>query len=148
MSPSVYLSSERGLCQAMLFEGPERNQVRGSSTRKRVARPHSDSTLIRVDRSAVDSILERSFELTRGVRIVPDVQNGVTLGMRVYGVGPESLLAALGLQNGDRVERINGVPMTTPEAALSLYANLRYAQSFEIGLNRANRPFKLEIRVD
>jgi hypothetical protein len=149
MSPSVFISNEHGLCQAMLFESPETAVTPSKSTaHKKTTRGQTQSTEIRVDRSAVNSIFERAFELTRDTRIVPEVKDGSTIGIRVFGVHPDSLLAALGLENGDRIERVNGAPISTMEAALSVYTKLQSAERVAVDLNRAGRPFRIDIRVD
>ncbi len=148
MSPSVYLSNGRSVCQAMLFEAAQPSQRSASSKAARASKPaHSQLTEIQIDRSAVDSIFERLFELTRTVRIVPDVRDGKPFGVRLFGIGSESLLAALGVENGDRIERINGVPVTNIEAAMSLYANLRYSSHFEVSIDRRGQPHTIEISV-
>jgi general secretion pathway protein C len=149
LSPSVFLASERGLCQAMLFEKPEKSASPNPSIPRRKSDVRvAQSTEIRIERSAVDRIFERAYELTQGVRIVPDVKDGVARGMRVFGVHPDSLLAALGIKNGDRIERVNGMSISTPEGALSAYTNMRYAQQFNVEIERAGRPAHIEIRVN
>jgi type II secretory pathway component PulC len=58
------------------------------------------------------------------------------------------LLAALGIENGDRLERVNGASVATPEGALNAYTSMRYAQQFDVEVNRAGRPVHIEIRVN
>ncbi len=139
----------RGLCQAMLFETPEKIvKPSVSSPRKKIRSTQAQSTEVRIERSAVDSIFERVYELTQGIRVVPDIKDGVAQGMRVFGVHPDSLLAALGIENGDRIERVNGASIATPEGALNAYTSMRYAQQFSVEVDRAGRPVNIEIRVN
>jgi membrane-associated protease RseP (regulator of RpoE activity) len=47
--------------------------------------------------------------------MTPEFDNGVLRGVRLSGVGPTSVLARLGFENGDRIESINGFPMNDLE---------------------------------
>jgi general secretion pathway protein C len=72
---------------------------------------------VEIDRSAVPTLRDRALDLTRGARIVPDGE-----GVRISGIRPDSLLAALGVQNGDRLVRIGGADVRNPTAMLGLLA--------------------------
>ena len=149
MSPSVFIANEQGLCQALLFELPETAVTPSKSpTHKQTPRGQAQSTEIRIDRIAVNSIFERAFELTRDIRIAPEINNGNTIGMRVFGVHPDSLLAALGLENGDRIERVNGASISTMQDAMSVYTKLQSAKRVAVDLTRSGRPFRIDIRID
>ncbi|MFO0661044.1 MAG: type II secretion system protein GspC [Polyangiaceae bacterium] len=76
------------------------------------------ATEFNVDRSAIDKILENQNELIRSARVVPEQENGKTVGVRLFGVRPDSLLGSLGLENGDRLQTINGFDLSNPEKAL------------------------------
>jgi general secretion pathway protein C len=52
-----------------------------------------------VDRSVVDKILENQAELMRSARIVPEQKDGKVVGIRMFGIRPDTLLGSLGLQN-------------------------------------------------
>lgn len=149
MSPSVLLSGKSGVCQAMTFERAEPKSANRTQSRypsRRTAQ--SDHTEVLIERSAVDAIFERALELTQGLRVAPDVRNGAVTGMRLFGVRPDSLPAKLGFQNGDTIERVNGVALNSPEAALSLYATARALQRFDVDVNRAGKQARIEIQVN
>src|SRR5262249_35426882 len=80
-----------------------------------------------VDRQVVDKILENQAELMRSARIVPEQENGKVVGIRLFGIRPDTLLGTLGMENGDRLQTINGFDMASPEKALEAYARLRSA---------------------
>ena len=86
-------------------------------------------TEFQVDRSVVDKILENQAQLMRSARIVPEQKDGKIVGIRLFGIRPDTLLGTLGLQNGDRLEQINGFDMASPEKALEAYARLRTARA-------------------
>lgn len=104
-------------------------------------------TEFEIDRTAVDKILEDQSSLMRSARIVPEQKDGKTVGIRLFGVRPETLLGQLGLKNGDRLESINGFDMGSPEKALEAYARLRTADSLKIKLNRRGQDTTLDFTI-
>lgn len=104
-------------------------------------------TEFEIDRTAVDKILEDQSALMRSARIVPEQKDGKTIGIRLFGVRPETLLGTLGLKNGDRLESINGFDMGNPEKALEAYARLRTADSLKIKLNRRGQDTTLDFKI-
>jgi general secretion pathway protein C len=100
-----------------------------------------------VDRGVVDKILENQAELMRQARIVPEQQDGKVVGIRLFGVRPDTLLGTLGMENGDRLEKINGFDMTSPEKALEAYARLRTADHLTVSVNRHNQATNLDYNI-
>jgi general secretion pathway protein C len=154
-TPSVWLSNGGTLCQAMLFKtqpvlpaapataaaappppvapsvGPSPVPADIASKIQRIS-----DTEFNIDRSVVDKILENQAELMKSARIVPETKDGKVLGIRLFGIRPDTLLGTLGLQNGDRLESINGFNMGSPEKALEAYARLRTASQLDVSVNR------------
>ena len=98
-------------------------------------------TEFNVDRGVVDKILENQAELTRQARIVPEQENGKVVGIRLFGVRQNTPPGALGMENGDRLEKINGFDMTSPEKALEASARLRTSDYLTVSVNRrGSRP--------
>ncbi len=100
-----------------------------------------------VDRGVVDKILENQAELMRTARIVPEQENGKMVGIRLFGVRPDTLLGVLGMENGDRLQTINGFDMTSPEKALEAYARLRTADHLTIQINRRGANQNLDYNI-
>ena len=100
-----------------------------------------------VDRGVVDKILENQAELMKTARIVPEQENGKVVGIRLFGVRPDTLLGVLGMENGDRLETINGFDMTSPEKALEAYARLRTADHLTIKVNRRGSATNLDYNI-
>ena len=158
-TPAVWLSSNGTLCQAMLFKtqptlpaapapaaavappppapagGPNPVPADIASKIQKVS-----DTEFNIDRSVVDKILENQAELMKSARIVPETKDGKVLGIRLFGIRPDTLLGTLGLQNGDRLESINGFNMGSPEKALEAYARLRTASQLDVTVNRRGAP--------
>jgi general secretion pathway protein C len=105
------------------------------------------ATEYNVDRSAIDKILENQQLIMRSARIVPETENGKTVGIRLFGVRQDSLLGLIGIENGDRLERINGFDVASPEKALEAYARLRSADKLTVQVNRRGQPTTLDFHI-
>lgn len=104
-------------------------------------------TEFNIDRGVVDKILENQADLMRQARIVPEQENGRTVGIRMFGIRPETLLGTLGMVNGDRLQTINGFDMSSPEKALEAYARLRTAEKLTISLNRNGQNMNIDYNI-
>ncbi len=100
-----------------------------------------------VERSVVDQILENQSELMRSARIVPEKEGDKVVGIRLFGVRPDSLLGTLGLENGDRLMSINGFEVSDPQRALEAYARLRTADRLTVSLNRKGKPMNIDFNI-
>jgi general secretion pathway protein C len=105
------------------------------------------ATEFNVDRGIVDKILENQAELMKQARIVPEQENGKVVGIRLFGVRNDTLLGALGMENGDRLQSINGFDMTSPEKALEAYARLRTADHMTVQINRKGSNMNLDYNI-
>jgi general secretion pathway protein C len=161
-SPSVWMSNGPTICQAVLFTKQPEASAPAPSV---LPMPHHgrgaagvpediaskiqkvSDTEFNVDRGVVDKILANQAELMRSARIVPEQQNGKVVGIRLFGIRPNTLLGTLGLQSGDRLESINGFDMTSPEKALQAYARLQTASSLDVKINRRGNPMDIEYNI-
>jgi general secretion pathway protein C len=89
-----------------------------------------------VQRQTVDSLLGNMSVLSRSARIVPEIRDGKAVGFRLFSVRPDGPFAKIGLQNGDVISAINGLEMTTPDNALTVYTKLKSASHLSVGLER------------
>jgi general secretion pathway protein C len=105
------------------------------------------ATEFNVDRGVVDKILENQADLMRQARIVPEQENGKVVGIRLFGVRPDTLLGVLGMENGDRLQTINGFDMASPEKALEAYARLRTADHLTVQVNRKGQNMNLDYNI-
>ncbi len=96
----------------------------------------------------LDLFLDNQPVLLRSARIVPEVVAGKPTGIRLFGVRPDGLLGRLGFENGDRVERVMGKSVATPENALEAYAAMRGAKLIEIDIVRRGAAKKLVVRIE
>jgi general secretion pathway protein C len=157
----VWMTTGSQLCQTQMFKPPAGPSVAAAPPPAPMpsggATPVSDDIKkgiqrigpneFNVDRSVVDKILENQAELMRQARIVPEQENGKVVGIRLFGVRSDTLLGALGMENGDRLEKINGFDMTSPEKALEAYARLRTADHLTISLNRKGQEQNMDYNI-
>jgi general secretion pathway protein C len=158
----VWLSGGTQLCQASMFAPP----AAASAAPPPAAAPPAagggpgaldpaiakgiqkvSATEFNVDRGVVDKILENQADLMRQARIVPEQENGKMVGIRLFGVRPDTLLGVLGMENGDRLQTINGFDMTSPEKALEAYARLRTADQLVVQVNRKGSNMNLDYNI-
>ena len=170
-TPAVWIESGTIVCQAMLFRTqppvgaaptpaaptpapsaapPEPPKSTGAPTlpsdiASKIQK--ISDTEYNIDRSVVDKILENQAELMRSARIVPEQKDGKVVGVRLFGIRPDTLLGTLGLQNGDRLETINGFNMASPEKALEAYARLRTASALNVKVNRRGTPVSVDYHI-
>jgi len=163
-SPSVWLTNAGSLCQLLLFAVQPTPAPAVAAAPAQPAAPRRggpakvpddiaqkiqkvSETEFNVDRAVVDKILENQAELMRSARIVPEQQAGKVVGIRMFGIRPDTLLGTLGFQNGDRLESINGFNMASPEKALEAYARLRTASNLNVKVNRRGKPLSIDFRI-
>jgi general secretion pathway protein C len=58
-----------------------------------------------------------------------------------------SLLGLLGLENGDRLQQINGFDMSSPEKMLEAYARLRNADHLTLQVSRRGANQNLDYTI-
>ncbi len=159
----VWFQNGSSLCQAMLFKQPDMPaakpvEVAPPPSPSKGGAPGLDPALAKgiqkvsanefnIDRGVVDKILENQSELMRQARIVPEQENGKTVGIRLFGIRPETLLGTLGMENGDRLQTINGFDMASPEKALEAYARLRTADKLVVQVNRRGQNMNLDYNI-
>ena len=165
-SPSVWLTNNEQVCQVLLFKvqaqptppaatpepqaAPEPPRHTGAGTvppdiASKIQKV--SDTEFNVDRQVVDKILENQAELMKSARIVPESKDGKVVGIRLFGIRPDTLLGTLGLQNGDRLEAINGFNMGSPDKALEAYARLRTAGNLKVDINRRGSPTTINFNI-
>jgi general secretion pathway protein C len=156
----VWLEGVAGLCQARLFApvvpkvvisgpGDGATPPPRSALETEVARQivKTGPNEFQIERSAVDRILEAQQELMKA-RLMPEKEGDRVVGLKIFGIKPESVLGMLGIQNGDRLETINGFPFGDPEKMLEAYARLRTgADRLSLHLTRAGKPMNVDYSI-
>lgn len=99
-------------------------------------------------RSFVERVLQRQQSAIAGARAVLYQHDGQVLGVMLSGIRRSSLLAKLGLRNGDLLRSINGYALTTLDDALDAYAKLRNASRLSLAVVRRERAITLGYRIE
>lgn len=85
--------------------------------------------------------------LMRGMRVLPYVDDGAAAGLRLFGIRPGTLAAAIGFQNGDVVREVNGHDLTRPDTAIAMLADLEDDDEYTVLLVRRGEERTHVIRV-
>lgn len=92
-----------------------------------------------VSRGAIDAALEGHGGLGRRTRIVPEIRDGRTVGVRVFGIHPGDSLSSLGFADGDVILRVGDVEVASPDRCLEAYTTLRAADRLTVSFERRGR---------
>lgn len=101
-----------------------------------------------LDRREVEGELENMAQLMTKARVVPNFSDGKPDGFRIFAIVPSSLYDKIGLQNGDVIQRINGMDIKDPESFFRVFQQLRQENRIALDMVRNNQKdtFEYEIR--
>lgn len=100
-----------------------------------------------ITRAAMDLLLGNESSMMRVARVIPQMRDGQTVGMKLFAIRSTSPFATLGLKNGDVVTSVNGQAITSPDAALAVYEKLQKSQTIEVAIERRGAPLKITYRI-
>lgn len=100
-----------------------------------------------VKRELVDDALANPTKFARSVRVRPYTQDGENKGFRLRKIEKGSPLELLGAQRGDIIHAVNGVPLTSVDAALAAYQNLRSENRLTFSITRRGQTMDLVINI-
>ena len=118
----------------------------GAISGERIRKTADDKFVI--DRREVEKTVANLNEVFTQARAVPYFEDGKTVGFRVFAIKPGSVFEKIGLQNGDIINRVNGVELTDPTKAISLFTELQNEGHIAVDLqrNKAAKSFSYDIR--
>jgi hypothetical protein len=99
-------------------------------------------------RHGLEVFLEHMPALFRQVRFVPELQAKRVVGLRLSGLREGDTAERLGLLDGDRLERLAGHEVSSPDKALEAYAAVRSANRIVLEIMRQGAPMKIVYRVE
>ncbi len=76
------------------------------------------------------------------VRVVPYFKDGKPDGFKIFAIKKDSLWAKLGFHNGDIIQSVNGMKITSPDKALGAYQTFKSADKIEVAILRRGEPIK------
>ena len=101
-----------------------------------------------VSRAAAENARANLNSLLQTARMVPQVQNGKTVGFKLVELDRGSLLEQIGLRVGDLIVEINQVALNSPEKALQIFQQVREANNISLGLIRNGKRETFEYRFE
>jgi general secretion pathway protein C len=93
-----------------------------------------------VDRRELAGAVDNMSGLLTQASAVAEVQDGRPAGLRLFQIRDGSLLARLGLRDGDVVQRVNGQPVADPTALLGFLARLHREPRVALDIVRSEAP--------
>jgi general secretion pathway protein C len=127
---------------------PSRREERGGEKRTRVpeeitSKIHKiDDTHFEVERPVIAQILEKQAELLGRARVAIDSD-----GLRISGVRSDSLLSWLGVENGDKLQSINGIDISDTQKLIAAYPTLLSADHVDVSMLKGGAKRNISINV-
>jgi len=113
---------------------------------RRTRRTHRERRSIRVDRGPLGELTVD--ELARmGRALLHRDEDGVFDGYRLSAIRSDSLPYTLGLRSGDVVHRVNGMPLSSMEAALQAWVSAQDDEVLHVDLTRGETSVELTIHL-
>jgi general secretion pathway protein C len=110
--------------------------------------PVSVAGLETVDWQAVQQQMQIDpAELARQIRVLPVIENGQMVGVRLGGGANAALLGKLGLRPDDVVTAVNGISVRDTGRAQQVIAAVRDAQSARVTVRRNGREETLDVSL-
>jgi type II secretion system protein C len=100
-----------------------------------------------IERTELNKSLANLNELLTQARAVPNIENGVVNGFKLFGVQPGSLYQKLGAQNGDVIKSVNGIEMKDPNTAMGLFQQLQTTNKLEFSIERNGEPKNFTVDI-
>jgi general secretion pathway protein C len=100
-----------------------------------------------VQRSVIDGTLSNLNAVATQARIVPSFKNGVANGFKVFSIQPGSFYTAIGVENGDVIQKVNGYEINSPDKALEVYQKLRESRHITMDVERNGQVIRKEYNV-
>lgn len=125
---------------------PAQSRVASQRSALRPTRPSNNRIL---DKREVEAALGNLPLLLTKARVVPNLgPDGKNNGFRIVSISPSSFYEKIGLQNGDILQRINGIDVRDPATFMQIFTQLKTESSISLDLLRNNRKesFTYEIR--
>jgi general secretion pathway protein C len=172
-SDAVVLQSKQGLCRLAMFQVDKpaakpvfrRTKKAAPAKKQKKKAPLADRNAGLSDAEmseGIERINDQNFNLSRAMlnkvldnagkiigiaAVAPKIENGVSVGMEIRGIRPDTLLTKIGIQNQDILESVNGQSLSSPDAALGAYTTLRTADKFTLSVRRDGKSMMINYNL-
>lgn len=82
-----------------------------------------------------------------GVDLEPIIANGKQVAMKIVGVQPGTTAARLGANDGDTIEKLNDLPLTSVAEAYRVAAIVTKARQIVVEGQRDGEPYKTVLKL-
>ncbi len=100
-----------------------------------------------IERRKVDDVLANLPQLLTQARLIPNFSGGKADGFRLSSINPNSFFAAIGLQEGDVLQRVNGVEVKDPQSMLTAFQQLKSEANINLDVQRRSQPATLAYEI-
>lgn len=101
-----------------------------------------------VSRATAETARQNIGQQLRLATMEPRIIDGRTDGFIIKVLNRRSLLTTMGLQRGDVVMKVNGMPLDSPEKALQIMQQLREARQLTVDLERNRQPLTFTYELE
>lgn len=92
--------------------------------------------------------LREPATLLATLRVVPWFVDGQSQGFKLFAIKPDSLVAQLGVQNGDVLRSLNGLPVTDPATAQTAWQAAQNSPILRLSFLRQGQTIERTIQLD
>jgi general secretion pathway protein C len=89
-----------------------------------------------IARTEVDKALSDFNKILTQARAIPNFENGVPAGYKLFQITPGSIYSQLGLKDGDVIAGLNGEPINDPSKAFEMLNQLKNSNHMELQVKR------------
>jgi len=100
-----------------------------------------------IERAKIDAALANLPRLLTQARLIPNFSGGKADGFRLLNMQAGSFFTEIGLQEGDVLQRINGIEVNDPQNLLKAFQQLRNETAINVDLQRQAQPVTLAYEI-
>ncbi len=102
----------------------------------------------KIDKKIIDKELADINKFIKQVGITPFFKDGKAIGYRIVYINRKSILPKIGLQRGDVIVKINGVPTNSPTKLADMFAQLKEAENVTLDILRRGKKKTIFIEIE
>jgi len=100
-----------------------------------------------IEQRALNAALDNIGQAMTDARLLPSVKDGKVEGFILSDVKPKGVFGAIGLKNGDVLQKINDYPIDSPEKAIQSFMTLKGQTHIKLDLIRDGAPTSLSYEI-
>lgn len=100
-----------------------------------------------VSRATLDSTLANLDKTITEVKVVPNFEGGKVNGFKFSAIKQGSIFSKIGVQNGDVIQRLNGLDMNSVEKAVEALQRFKDAPNITVGISRNGKQISMEYTI-